>query len=101
MEEKKLFDIFGRAKAHMRKIQNAVGFCDEFCFSKGKKDDIVKASEIKREKGRGMMADENSRIAAENKRLKEENEILLKTVEQMNIILNRLLDRYMKEQKKI
>ncbi len=42
-----------------------------------------------------LTANENSRIVEENKRLKKENEILLKTVEQMNLTVNRLLNRYM------
>lgn len=33
-------------------------------------------------------------IMEENKRLKEENEILKKTVEQMNRTMNRLLNRF-------
>ncbi|MGN0159644.1 MAG: hypothetical protein ACI39W_11035 [Brotaphodocola sp.] len=40
------------------------------------------------------------RLIEENKRLKEENDILLKTVEQMNRTVNRLLNRFLTGQEK-
>ena len=41
-----------------------------------------------------MKANDISNLEKENRKLKEENEILKKTVEQMNCTLNRLLNRY-------
>lgn len=41
-----------------------------------------------------MEANDISNLEEENRILKEENEALMKTVEQMNCTLNRLLNRY-------
>lgn len=73
-----------------------VELCGINYFSKEEKVIIVKISRVRQIGGTAM--DESNRdlnwIIEENKRLREENTILIKTVEQMNHIMNRLLNQF-------
>lgn len=70
--------------------------CDVFCFSKNEKGIILmRRRKHKHKEGyMGMTVEGRERLVQENQKLKEEKELLLQTVEQLNKTINRLISRY-------